>query len=125
MTIIINQKLYYNLTKIISYCPLNKNIIKKFYNEKDIKTLYIRWDYIFKKIMKLYKYDNENHNNNIEKNLIYLLNIISKDEESKKHVINLYIKIRNEEKYRFILNDMPDLQIRLLFLVKENSLLEL
>lgn len=117
-----NPELYTKTYKIISLCPKNKNIIKKFYNENDIKNSYLRWDYVFQRIMDLHEYGNHKRNDNIEKNLIYLLNIISKDEKSKKYIINFYKRIRYNRgdcNYEYILDDMPDLEIRFIYLVKE------
>lgn len=116
---IIKSKLYDNIYKIVHLCPKNKNILKKFFNEDDIKKIYIRWDYVFQKIMDLYAYKNTDKNDNIEKNLIYLLDIISKDEESLNEIIEFYKRIRKGDyHYEFIMDDMPDLEMKFLYLIK-------
>lgn len=115
---------------IISGCSTNKNIIKKFLNHNNILEFKVDWVEVIKKILDLSEYGNHELNDNLEKNLIYLLDIIlqSNDDEIINNV-NFFYKYtrggihrdinygKGDSKYEYVLDDMPDLEIRFISLL--------
>ncbi len=109
-------KEYKQIKQLIRVCPKQKNILKKFWNDKDLQNICIIWEYLFKEILKHFEYQNLENNTNIETNLIYLIELMSKHHGQRAEIIKFYQRIKKQH-YKYILAEMPDLEIRFLNLV--------
>lgn len=118
---------------IIGYCGRNPNMLKKFFNHNDFHEF--NEDYkenlvsVIRKLMNMSEYGNHTLNKNLESNLIYLVDMIIKSGNVNEinKLLFFYKRMRGSSgygraggcHYESILDNMEDLEIRFLYLLRQ------
>lgn len=113
---------------IIGYCRKNPNMFKKFFNHNDFcefnEDFKENWVNVIRNLMDMCEYGNYALNQNLESNLIYLVDIIIQSGNVNEiNKLSIFYKRmrggRGDCHYEYILDNMEDLEVRFLYLLRQ------